>query len=328
MLLKLFKNNRAGGILFIFLLALLIWVPLLTKTNYQQGAVDMPLYNLFFGNIHLYPVLSSLLAFLIIVLISVILFRMNIRFFLIQERSYMPAAFFLLIASANPAMHYITPVLIGALFLMIILSMLFGAYNAERNSLKFFNISLVLVTGIFFYGKLIWFIPLYWIILATIRSATWRELSYPVVAVLVALLFMFTWNVLSDNPAAWLGPVTENMFARGTWPEIPLSWMVFLLYLFLLIIVSSLFILQRFQVRKIYVRNFYQALFFTFAYGLLFFLLVSGKDAGCIYLVTIPFSYLLSNYFHTKKRRFSSEVLLWIFLLLLAWIHLDFFKLL
>jgi len=324
MLLKLFKNNRVGGILFILIIGLGLWMPLFTRIREVPSYSDMPFYNLLFKNISLYPLLSQVLAFLIIAITAIMLFRLNIRFFLIQERSYMPATFFLLISSVFPEMHHISPQLIGSLFIMIMLAMLLAGYNAEKNALHFFNISVILVIGMMFYAKLIWFIPLYWIILLTIRQPGWREIIYPLVAVFLLFIFLFTWNVFFSTGSEFLKGLNENLRIEGTWHSIPTAWMYFLGFVALLIILSSFFILQRFQVRKIYIRNFYQALFFTFVYALLFFLFISGRDYKTIFIAALPLSYLLANYFHMKRNRFTSELMLWILLFLIAWVQIDF----
>jgi len=316
MLLRLFKNNRTGGILFIIFLTLALWLPSLNRTVELPVYRDMPFYNLVFGNLYLHPLLSGLLALAIMVIIAIMLVRLNIRFFLIEERSYMPATFFLLIASSDPAMHHVSPVLAGSLFFMIVLTMLFSAYNAEKNSLAFFNASLVLALGIMFYGKLIWFIPLFWIIVATIRQPAWRELNYPLLAIAILALFLFTWYLFIPDSPRHFRMISDSLRIEGSLQRISYSWMTFLSYLFFVILLASLFLLQRFHFRKIYVRNFYQALFFTFIYIVLVFVLVSGFDYKTLIPAAIPLSYLLSNYFHTRKNRITGEIMLWLFVVL------------
>ncbi|MFZ5940167.1 MAG: hypothetical protein ACOYXB_06300 [Bacteroidota bacterium] len=320
MLLRLFKNNRTGGILFLLVLGILIWFPLLSQDVNIPVYRDMPLYNLLLGNLNEFPVMSAILAFVLIAVMAIMLFRLNIRFFLIQERTFMPASFFLIISSASPAMHHISPILIGSFFLLLVLVSIFGAYNSEENSLSFFNAALLFALGTLFYGKLLWFIPLLWIILLTIRKPGWREFLFTPVALFITFLFLFTFYLMTGDLDK-LGIIPESLRIEGTWPDLQLSWSVFIAYLFFLIIIASLFILQRYQVRKIYVRNFYQALFFTFIYSLAFFLLVSGFEIRSIYFMAIPLSYLLANYFHSKKNRFTGELMLALLLGLVVWVQ-------
>jgi len=323
MLLKLFKNNRAGGILFLLFLGLILWLPGLNRLEKIPQYQDMPFYNFLLGSLHLYPLLSQLLAFFLVALIAIMLYRLNVRFFLIQERSFMPASFYLLIVSAFPEMQHVSPILVGSFFLTIILFMLYSGYNLEKNSLHFFNLSLVFALGLMFYARLLWFVPFIWIVLLTIRQPGWRELVYPLLALLLLGLFLFTYNYVFAGESAQLALNFDYLRIDGSWEKLPLDRLVFLSYLFLLILLASMFILQRFQVRKIYVRNFYQSLFFSFIYTLAFFLFLSGHNYRCIFLLAIPVSYLLSNFFHTKRNRISSEIMLWLFVALIAWIHIS-----
>ena len=141
----------------------------------------MPFYNLIFGAIHKVPVLNHLVAMMIIMLISYILIRIGVRDQLLQQRSLMPAVFFILFAAALPEARQVSPALIGSLFYLLCFVILFEVQDKKPDTLSIFTASLILILGSMFSLKLIWFIPLIWASLWTMRSVTWRELFYPVV---------------------------------------------------------------------------------------------------------------------------------------------------
>ncbi len=198
-LLRIFKNNRllGNGALILLLIALFIpsFIEVFSAGGYHELAPHsaMPFYNLIFGSIHKVPVLNHLLTMLILMLIGYLLIRVGVQYQLLQRRSLMPAIFFLLFAAALPAARQVSPALIGSLFYLFCFAILFEVQDKKPDTLSIFAASLVLVFGSMFYLNLIWFIPLIWVSLWTMRSVTWRELVYPLVAYLLMALFLFTW---------------------------------------------------------------------------------------------------------------------------------------
>jgi len=127
-LLKLFKNNRAAGTGAIILLLLGIFLPSFIHDFSADGpkelssCVAMPFYKLIFGAIHTLPVLNHFVAMLIILLMSYLLIRIGVRDQLLQQRSLMPAIFFILFTAALPEARQGSPALIGSLFISGVLS--------------------------------------------------------------------------------------------------------------------------------------------------------------------------------------------------------------
>jgi len=114
-LLRIFKNNRAGGTAGMILLLIAIYIPSFIDAFGAHGPYEllpfegMPFYNLVFGAIHKVPVLNHFVAMLIIMLISYALIRIGVRDQLLQQRSLMPAIFFILFTAALPDARQVSP---------------------------------------------------------------------------------------------------------------------------------------------------------------------------------------------------------------------------
>ncbi len=82
------------------------------------GGGSMVLLGIFlvFGSFHKVPVLNHLVAMLILMLIGYTLIRIGVRYQLLQQRSLMPAIFFMLFTASLPAARQVSPALIGSLF--------------------------------------------------------------------------------------------------------------------------------------------------------------------------------------------------------------------
>jgi hypothetical protein len=327
--LKIFKNTRALGNTVLILLLLGLFLPSMIRMLGQTQPVelsprsDMPFYNLVFGSIYKVPVVSHLVTLLIMIFISYLLIRIGTRDQLVQQYSLMPAIFYILFTAALPEAHPVSPALIGSIFYVLCFHLLFELQDDPPNTLSIFRASLILVAGSMFYLKLIWFIPLIWLLLFTIRPVTWRELLYPVIGYFLLALFLFTWYWgIKGDAGEFTRLISDNMAIGGTFEEYHYS--VYLLYGFFLLLVgiASLYMMGRFQSLKTDAQKIYQVLFYMFWGGILFYVFVARFDSAALAYIAFPVSFILSFYFHRKKVTWIHEVFIWILLGLVVYVQL------
>jgi len=327
--LRVFKNNRATGTAGIILLLIAIFIPSFIDAIGASGPEEllpysgMPFYNLIFGAIHKVPVLNHLVTMLIIMLIAYILIRIGVRDQLLQQRSLMPAVFFILFTAALPEARQVSPALTGSLFYLLCFVILFEVQEKKPDTLSIFTASLIMVLGSMFSLKLIWFVPLIWVSLWTMRSVTWRELFYPVVAYMLLALLLFTWYWgIKANGAGFVELLQENMAISGTFE--PLHFSVHILYGFilLLVLIASIYMANRFLTMKTVVQKIYQVMFYMFLAAVLFYHFIARIDPASLVFIAIPVSFVLSYYFHRKKSPWIHELVLWILLGLVVYVQL------
>jgi len=328
-LLNFFKNDRIAGIAGLFFLTLAIFL----KAFIQGGAEGtgseiiaysgMPFYRLIFGAIHNTPVLNRIVTLLVLVLISYMLIRIAVRYMLLQFRSLMPAMFFILFSMVLPGTQQVSPALIGSIFFFLSFAILFDTHDKAPDTYIIFNASVVLVIGSMFYLKLIWFIPLVWAGLLSMRTVSWRELFYPVFATLLLGLFLITWYWGIKDDMNGLGTLLrDNLAFEGSFRSYHLSTYFYYGFFVVLIGFASVYMANRFQTRKTMTQNIYQVLFFMFVSGLIFFLLIAKFDPGTLVFMAMPVSYILTNLFHQNKNHWSHEAAMWILLGLLLFVQL------
>jgi hypothetical protein len=327
-LLRLFKDSRAMGTGAMLLLLVAIFIPSFVDNFSAAGATElaphtgMPFYNLMFGAIHTIPVLNHFVALLLIMLIAYLLIRIGVRDQLLRQRSLMPAIFFILFTAALPASRVVSPALIASIFYLLCFVILFEVHGQRPDTLSIFSASLVLVLGSMFYLKMIWFIPLIWVSLSTMRQVTWRELFYPVAAYLFLALLLFTWFWgIRDNGAGFGALIAENLSFSGGFQAYHFS--AYLLYGFMILLVgiASIHMVLRFQSMKTAVQKIYQVMFYIFLAGTLFFVFVSRFDPTSLVFIAFPLSFVLSNYFHRKKSPWIHELVLWILVGLVVYVQ-------
>lgn len=327
-LLRIFKNSRLGGTMGLILLLIGIFLGSFIRDFGSEGISSvtahqgMPFYQLVFGAIHKVPVLNHLIAMLLMLLIGYMLIRIGVRDQLLERRSLMPAIFFILVAAALPESRQLSPALLGSVFYLFCFAILFEVHDKKPDTFTVFTAGVTLVLGSLFYLKLIWFIPLMWGSLRTMRPVTWRELFYPVVAYILLALFLFTWywGILGDGKL-FREVVVNNLAFSGGFA--PYHFSVYLLYgyILLLVLVTSIYMISHFQSRKSLIQNIYQVLFYMFLMGALFYVLVARFDPSGLVFVAIPLCYVFSNYFHRKRNPWTHELALWILVGLVVYVQ-------
>lgn len=326
-LLRIFKNDRLLGTLAIILLLMAVYVPGFIRAFRPDGAelspyTCMPFYQLIFGKIHMVPVINYLVAMLFTMLIAYTLIRIGIRDQLLQERSLMPGLFFIIFASALPEARQVSPSLISSLFYILSFAILFEVHDKEPNTLSIFIASLILALGSMFCLKLIWFVPLIWISLWTMRSVSWRELLYPVIAYCLLALFLFTWywGILGDG-SKFTALIKENLAFEGSFHPYHYSVYILFGYMLLLVIIASIHMIKRFQSLKTVIQSIYQVMFYMFLAGILYFFFVLRFEATGLAYIALPLTFVLSNYFHRRRSPWIHEMAMWILLGLLVYVQ-------
>ena len=276
----------------------------------------MPLYALIDGIFVNKISLSKFIAFLFLLFQAIMMIRINARYVLIQERTFLPAFFFLVISSFFPSLLHFSPFIFGSFFILMMLEIIFSVYKAEANSYRFFESGLLIGIASLFYAKLIFLLPFLWIISLILRPFFWREWLFPVLGLSVLYLIVLSILFLGDKaPMSIFDTLSEslhfNYSFKTDWTNLTFSG-----YLFILILMASIYMLKVFQFRKIYIRDYYLSFFWLFVLSLLIFVFLSGFEIGMIYILAIPISFILSNYFINSRSIRVKNILFMLFLII------------
>jgi hypothetical protein len=319
-LLRIFKDSRMVGITGIFVLSVAVFLRSFLNPGPVEGMVGMPFYTMIFGAIHTVPLLDRIVALLLVWLMGFLLVRTGAGYALLEQRSIMPALFVILFSASLPASQQVSPAMLGAIFYLLAFNIFFDVHDKPPDTLKAFNGGLLLALGCMFYLKLIWFLPLIWISLGTLRSVTLRELLYPVVALVLMFLFVFTWYwVVLNDAEGFAVLMRENLAFRTAWHPHHFSTFLYMGYLVLLVVLASVYMVNRFQVRKTAAQLIYQTMFYMFIAGILFFIFIARYEPTSLVYIGFPVSFILSNYFHRRKNHWSHELALWVCIGLLVY---------
>lgn len=312
MILRILKANHVYN----FVLVPIIGILLLLKTIITGGV--FPTNECLYTSPLCTPILDSgisftgavLINFLLIIATCFLIFHINARFAFVREQTFLPSYLFLLIVLAFPHLHLINPIFISIIFLLFGVRSIFNSFEkriAIRNS---FNAGFFIgLAGIFFLevSLLILIIPTSIFIIR--NKITWREIVVPFIGFLLPWLLLFSGYFIFGEVDTLISLLENSLLEKDKLIFLKLPVQLFLSYLILLIGISSMFIIRQYGIKNISVRRYFKVLFIVFASSILLLLLPSVGIEGLV-LLTIPVTFLLTNFLIHTKRKTWAEILL------------------
>jgi hypothetical protein len=147
---------------------------------------------LHFYTVELFPGYYSAWMGLIINLgIAYLLFRMLEKFTFIQQRTFLPFLFFILLAGAYPYLHIPNNGIIATFCLIISIWQIFSAFHKNIPIREAFNAGLFLAVGYFFCFEFIFIIPVLFITLYIVNNLSLRVILAVLAGILVPVMLAF-----------------------------------------------------------------------------------------------------------------------------------------
>lgn len=233
---------------------------------------------------------------------------------LLQQRTLLPSLFFLLLIASNQNFITFIPVMFSALFLVLVLSVLFQFYNNPGNYIKLFDLGFFIALSSFFYIPSVFFILFIFAALFVYHELSIRNILIAISGVITPYLFVFTYLF-------WHNSITYGIFLeliehfklvipqfQFQANEIIMAGMVALIFLlsFFRIIITQIE-----KVIKIRKYNFVLIWFIIIALIGLFF---SHNNFQHFVFLIIPIAYFFSNFFLSIRRTRIAEILFTLFL--------------
>ena len=131
-------------------------------------------------------------------IISFLLVNFNTTSFFINERTYLPALFYILAGGFFPEYQSLNPALPASLFLMLAIIRIMDGYRKAGIANNFFDAGILISTGSLFYANLIWFGLLIIIGIALIRTVNLSDIAIAILGLLTPYLITIR-NLLCDR---------------------------------------------------------------------------------------------------------------------------------
>lgn len=318
-MIRLFKNSEPLNALWLLVFAYLIRLPaLISNAPALVGSYREPISGLILD--FMKPALSNSIlnisiTCLIVVIQALWLNYLVYKYNLLSKNSYLPALFYVIVASVFPSFQYLNSAILVNFFSILLLDRLISLYKNPQPLKLVFDIGMLIgLSTMVYFPTTVWLLMI-WVGLIQFRPFVFREWIVGFLGFLVPYVFVALFYFLANNMAGFIGiwePLTNsfpNALALFTWndllPLIPLG----LALLFSFFKLRANFWRSIIQVRKslqlILVLLFLSAIaFYTKpSFGLNHFVILS-----------VPLSIFCSYFFLSTKRTVLAELLFWIIL--------------
>ncbi len=320
MLLKIVRSNSPGVLIFFLLIFVLLWYPSFSSSDMVLFSFDeakMPLYELVFGWLAEKQFLRVFIPFLLILIQAFFILKVNREFIIIQKQNYLPVLIFILLTGGFIALQRINPVIFANLFVVLMLEQLFASYRRRYILNRLFLAGLFVGIATLFYSISVVYLFIIWIGLFLLRAIDLREWFVPILGIIFPFLFLFVTYYIHGalSITGLIDTMKANIFNDVTITHYHISYILFYSVVFLFILFGSFSVIKRFPGRKIYVRKFFEILWWMFVAPVLMVILMNQVYAEIIYFIAVPTTFLISDYVNSIKNRFIGNFM---FLLLFA----------
>ena len=290
---KLFLSNRS---IVQFMLPIVVVVYVLFN-NYSNYFIHSDLLSFgFWGNFEINPIVSQLLASLVVIINAIGLNAVfNWNQFL-ERNSFMPSLLYVVLMSFYHSFYDIDGLLIAHTFLILSIYQVYFLRQNEDGRRASFNASFFGGLAATFHPPLIGYLPFYFIMIWTIRPFILREILLSISGFLVPLLYASFYLYYSGNS------LDMSIFKQSTnFQRQQFDFLVTLVIFLLSLILSFLSIQAHIRKSSIRLKKLTRVLWFMVIAGLLIGLIdfINHNQIQRFSLIMIPLSFFLTfSYFH------------------------------
>ena len=259
---------------------------------------------------------SRLVALILLIITGYMLIRLNSKYIFIQDRTYLPLFFMILIAGSSRTFQQLNPVIPAAIFILLALERMLGTYRVDKLSLNPFEAAFMVAIASLFYAPSVFFLLMIWIAVGILRPGYWREWIYTILGFLMPYLFLYSYYYLSGiNFSNQSKMLLDFMYLHYS-PGIPSnSYRMFLVFLTILMIISGLAMVRYYPAKKILARRTFMLFFWWFLTVTGVFFLLPSVSTEILILAAVPIAFVLAHFFmYVKSRSWIQELLFDLFL--------------
>jgi hypothetical protein len=323
MLLRKFRETGPDVIILIFIVLLVTWMGAFLHpqmpSDLSFDVKPMPLFNILLRISSFNPLFSTIVAFLVLLLISLLLVNFNTSVFFISERTYLPSLIYALLTAFYTHHQVLSPVLPAAVFLILAVRRIMDSYKIQGTAFPFFDAGMLISVGSLFYASFIWFGLLLIVGIAILRTVSIKEILISLLG-LATPIFIFSgfYYIAGKDMNSLLSAVTYNLFTKEMHYNIPVVTLVALIVFGIAVLISVGHLLSVLNAKKIKSRKTFILLFWTFFIAVAVEVLFKSVSAEILYLAAVPVSYFLSHYFVFTRKRILPEILFVVLFVLAA----------
>ena len=163
----------------------------------------------------------SILAMVLLLLQGFYLNYLTMEHRLAIEVSLFPGVFYVLICSLLPSFHYLSPVLMGNTFLLIVIGEIFATYKKNKAADHIFNIGFWSGVGFLFYPSFLLLVLVGFSGLNILRAFKIRERVMAITGLIIPVFLGGVWSYWNDEYSTYLTSITDSFTWLNYIPTTP-----------------------------------------------------------------------------------------------------------
>jgi hypothetical protein len=314
-MLPLLKRNNGLTILLTIVIIGFNWfLKVKTGQNIYEGEVNAPIYNLVL-NLPLNAIIYSFVSLIFFIILSLLIIQFNNQFYLVSEYTFLPALIYVLLVGPLFPVQILGNVFLAATLIMVSLIQISRTFKSKGIAYQYFNAAFLIALAGFFYFGAVYYIVILFIAQLLLRGFRWREWVLIIFGSItpflfyfsLAYIFSFEWRGFFTNVPAYID-YTEVIQLRSN--------KIYVLFIVLMIFLSSINIIREIQKKKIYLRRIFQTLFWLFLVSISIALaLINSYPVENLIIGLIPVTYIICHFFYFSRSKRIGGLLFLILLL-------------
>lgn len=266
--------------------------------------------SIFFEN-SFYSLIASTVCVAGLALIAA---QINAVYLLIRRRTILPSAIIILLFSCHPSFIIMSPEYIGAVIIIFLISLLFGAYNSGNKQIPSFAIGFFLALASLFSPVLLLSFPFLWVGLAIMRCFNFKAFLATILGIVIVYFPTFSVFLFLDKLELFYAPFVSVTI--GQLADLPLlsfrihEWIVMAFSIIILGVIISDNYINRHK-DKIKIRAYLSLLTLIIFTSYLLFLLLNINPMMNLYIVLIVGGLLFAHFFALAENK-STVILFYI----------------
>lgn len=316
MLVKFFRKDTLEVLIIFALLLLALWIKTLMGLGDQDiertlsyGTPLELVINQFALNL---PSISTVVAFLITLVVLYMMQSLNNQFIFVPQRSLLPSLLYVMIGFSFISLQHLTPALAAMPIIILSLKSIFTSYRKDYAEADYFLAGFYMaLAAVVYLPALAYLLTIIFSVLI-MRPFSWREWVATFAGLLVPFIFLATYYLLFDtdgmntilalDPGKIIAAIPKSMnsfFGYG-----------FLGTILLALAAASFFILTWTGSQKVRTNKIFLVFFSMIGVGILSYVLIPTVSKEALVIMALPLSYVISVYMIFSRRTLIPDALL------------------
>ena len=318
-MLDIYRNSRPYVIFLIILTLFIAWVPVYFKPSLFLMSGEFllsPIFYLITGFYSLSELILVITGFCVWLLIAFAISFINSRHQFIEKRNYLPALFFVLSSAWLPGIQQLNPALLAMVFVIIAIDKIFLSYSKGKVMFSLFDAGLLISIGSLFYLPFASFLVIIWAGIILFRSLNWKNWLNSLFGFITPWAITYGLFFFLKGEIIELNQIVIYTFASKNFTQVfSISQNILFAFIAIFFLISSFYLLQKFQYKNIRSKKYFLLLFWIFIIMIVLFFIIPGNNGLVAIGIAFPLSYLFSHYFSLVKNQMFTNVLFLIYVI-------------